>query len=442
MILHGNQRGGAKDLALHLLKDENEHVEVHELRGFISEDLVAALHEAYAVSRGTKAKQFLFSLSLNPPPRENVSTQDFEDAINLVEDKLGLNNQPRAVVFHEKEGRRHAHAVWSRTNVAEMKAVQLSHTKLKLADVSRELYIAHDWKMPRGFMRSEERDPKNFTMAQWQQAKRAGKDPREVRTVFQECWATSDTQGAFQRALKERGYTLARGDRRGFVALDHRCEVYAVPKWVGVKSKAVKAKLDEPEKLPSVDYARIKIAKDMAANLEKLQIDQSQAIQRRLTTLAQKQRELVEQQKRERAALKESQAFRQQQEIRSRQTRFKTGLKGILERVSGRRRRIEAQNEHEALIALKRDQSERDDQIFAQMKVRRALQSRINRLAAFREARTQAIGRDKNQYRDIESGRRLIAEFKRQMNSKGLEPRKGVHEGSGDHNLTPRPDRG
>ena len=33
MILHGNQRGGARDLALHLLKDENEHVEVHELAG-------------------------------------------------------------------------------------------------------------------------------------------------------------------------------------------------------------------------------------------------------------------------------------------------------------------------------------------------------------------------------------------------------------------------
>ena len=40
MILHGNQRGGARDLALHLLKDENEHVEVHELRGFVSDNLI------------------------------------------------------------------------------------------------------------------------------------------------------------------------------------------------------------------------------------------------------------------------------------------------------------------------------------------------------------------------------------------------------------------
>ena len=40
MILKASQRGGSKQLALHLLKtEENEHVHVHELRGFMAEDL-------------------------------------------------------------------------------------------------------------------------------------------------------------------------------------------------------------------------------------------------------------------------------------------------------------------------------------------------------------------------------------------------------------------
>lgn len=39
MILVGNQRGGAYELAAHLLKQENERVEVHDLRGFASTDL-------------------------------------------------------------------------------------------------------------------------------------------------------------------------------------------------------------------------------------------------------------------------------------------------------------------------------------------------------------------------------------------------------------------
>jgi len=101
-------------------------VEVHDIRGFVSDDLVSALKEAQAISRGTKAKQFLFSLSLNPPPQENVSTVDFEKAIEKAEEKLGLTNQLRAIVFHEKEGRRHCHAVWSRIDANAMRTISLS----------------------------------------------------------------------------------------------------------------------------------------------------------------------------------------------------------------------------------------------------------------------------------------------------------------------------
>jgi hypothetical protein len=57
-----------------LLKTEdNEHVEVHDIRGFMSDNLQGAFHEAYAASRGTRCQQFLFSLSLNPPENEYTS---------------------------------------------------------------------------------------------------------------------------------------------------------------------------------------------------------------------------------------------------------------------------------------------------------------------------------------------------------------------------------
>ena len=206
MILEGNQRGGAKNLALHLLKEENDHVEVHELRGFISDNLVSALNESYAVSRGTRAKKFLFSLSLNPPGAENVSTKDFKEAIKQVEEKLELTGQPRAIVFHEKNARRHCHAVWSRIDTDAMKAIHLSFTKRKLMDISRDLYLKHGWTMPKGFIRGSERDPNNFTLAQWQQAKRIGKDPKAIKAIIRDCWAASDTQTGFQHALKEQGY--------------------------------------------------------------------------------------------------------------------------------------------------------------------------------------------------------------------------------------------
>jgi hypothetical protein len=89
-----------------------------------------------------------FSLRLNPPLAEHVPIEAFEAAIEQIEHKLGLDGQPRAIVFHEKEGRRHAHAVWSRIDTQTMTAVNLPHYKMKLRDVSRNLYLEHGWKMP------------------------------------------------------------------------------------------------------------------------------------------------------------------------------------------------------------------------------------------------------------------------------------------------------
>ncbi|MGI9507909.1 MAG: relaxase/mobilization nuclease domain-containing protein [Geminicoccaceae bacterium] len=157
MILKASQRAGGTQLALHLLNDrDNDHVELHELRGFISDNLVGAFKEAYAISTGTKCQQFLFSLSLSPPERETVPVEDFENAIAEIEEKMSLSGQPRAIIFHEKEGRRHAHCVWSRINTIQMKAINLPHFKLKLRDMSRQLSLEYDWKMPRGLMNSAE----------------------------------------------------------------------------------------------------------------------------------------------------------------------------------------------------------------------------------------------------------------------------------------------
>ncbi len=270
MILVGNQRSGARNLALHLLKEENEHVDVHEIRGFASQNLEAALNEAYAISRGTRCKQYLFSLSLNPPPDATPETSDFESAIERIENRLGLVDQPRAIVFHEKEGRRHCHVVWSRINAEEMKAVHLPYTKRKLQEVSRELYLKHGWKMPRGLANSKESNPYNFTLAEWQQAKRLGKDPRTIKAAFRDAWATSDSKSAFINALDDRGYKLARGDRRGFVAIDYRGEVYAIARWAGVKTKDVRHRLGDEKSLPAAQDIKKQIAQEMLETMGKL----------------------------------------------------------------------------------------------------------------------------------------------------------------------------
>ena len=224
MILKAKERGDSRQLGLYLLRvDTNEHVEVHELRGFISDDLPSALQEIDALGRGTRARNVMFSLSLNRPPKEQVPTEAFESAIERVEQRLGLDDQPRAIVFHEKDGRRHAHAVWSRIDPDSMTAINLSHYKLKLREIGRELFLKHGWQMPRGFARWQERDPLAMSREEWQQAVRTKHDPKVVKAMFQDCWAISESGAAFAQALKECGYELARGKK---VAVDWRGKVY------------------------------------------------------------------------------------------------------------------------------------------------------------------------------------------------------------------------
>ena len=64
-------------------------------------------------------------------------------------------------------------------------------------------------------------------------------DPRMIKAAFKDCWSRSDSAEALKSALEEKGYFLARGDRRGVVAVDRRGECYALARYAGAKVKEV-----------------------------------------------------------------------------------------------------------------------------------------------------------------------------------------------------------
>lgn len=352
MILHGNQRGNCKDLALHLQKEENEHVEVHQIRGFLSNTLGGAFQESHAISRATNCKQHLFSLSLNPPKSAAPSLEDFEDAVEHAEQQLGLHGQPRAIVFHEKRGidgelRRHAHAVWCRINTDEMKAVQLSFSKMKLREVSRALFVKHSWKMPDGLKDSQNRDPRNFTLAEWQQAKRAGKNAKEVKAIFQDCWALSDSKTAFKNALLEQGFVLAQG-KRGHVAVDYQGEVYPVSRWSGLKVKDVRTRLGSHEDLPSVQKAQAVAAKIITDRLVELKAQERQAAKGTITQGRTGRAVLQDLQARTANNLQIKQDDQKIQHEAVRAARIRIGVLGFVDRLTGKRKRTLVENLREA----------------------------------------------------------------------------------------------
>lgn len=381
MILKGSQRAGARQLAAHLLNDrENDHVTVFELRGFIADNLMSALEECYAVSTATRCKQFMFSLSLNPPPGIVASEEELRRAADRAEKVLGLYNQPRAIVFHEKNGRRHAHAVWSRIDPESLTAINLPHFKNRLTALSRELYLEHDWPLPNGLRQDGGKNPLNLTLAEWQQAKRLDADPREIKQVFVEAWGRSDNTKAFGNALAERGYFLARGDRRGFVAIDVHGAVFSISRWTGAKSKDVREKLGDPQNFPALQDVHRHVRGLVNNQLRTFIAQFKQRQKDELRPLIQEREAMKSAHQAERKLLNQKQKERWQTENAARAERLAKGLSGFWQRVSGKAKTIREQNEREAIEAMRRDRTQRDRMVFAQMDERKTLQNKFNML--------------------------------------------------------------
>ena len=402
MILKGSQRSGGKQLGLHLLKtEENEHVEVHEVSGFVSESVLGAMNEAYALSRGTKCKQYLFSLSLSPPPNESVPVQLFEKVLADVEERLGLTGQPRIVVFHEKEGRRHCHAVWSRIDAATMTAKELPFFGMKLKQLAKQVFLENGWNMPRGYESAKLRDPRNFTLDEWQQAKRAGLDPRELKAAIQDCWKSADNVTSFAAALEERGLYLAKGDRRGFVAMTIDGDVFAISRIIDAKAKDIAARLGDPDQLRSVSETQRHIAEQIAPRLSRFIADAKRIAHARMEPLIAKREALKVQHQAERQAFDKRLEARWNEEQRARSSRVRKGMAGVWDFLTGRYFKVRKQNEMETTFARERDHYERHSLIQSQMKDRQSLQ------AAIREHRRQDAERILSLYRDAANFRRM-----------------------------------
>jgi hypothetical protein len=399
MILKGSQRGGPRQLAAHLLDDrDNDHVSVEEIRGFAADNLFGAMAETLAVSRGTKCQQPVFSLSLNPPKDAHVTKDDLFAAADKAGEALALSGQPRAVVFHEKGARLHAHVVWSRIDAETMKAINLPHFKNKLRALSKELFLEHGWQLPDGHRLDGWKNPLNFTLAEFQQAERLGLDPRELKQLFRAAYDRSDNLASFRNALEEHGYYLAQGDRRGVVALDVEGKVFAVARWAGLKSKDLEQKIGANPNLPSVDAVRADIAKRVDAEMRKRIDEHKKAQAAEMRPLLEARKEMIADQREVRENLKDIQHRRSTKEAKERAERYRTGLGVVMDVLTGRLFKLRRQNKQEALACDLRDRRERDQLVQIQLRERKPL---IEQMKSLRTSQQQARQRFAERVADV-----------------------------------------
>ena len=384
MILKGSQRSGGRALAAHLLNmRENDHVEVHAIEGFIADDLTGALLEIEAISKATRCEQPFFSLSLSPPIGAVATTADFENAIEQAAEKLGMAGQQRIVVFHEKDSRKHCHLVISRIG-PDVKAINLPFFKERMRELSRELYLVHGWDLPKGHSDPTLTDPTNFSLEEWQTAKRAKRDPREIKAVLKQAWAQSDGRPAFAAALKERGFWLCQGDR-GFIAIDYQDNIYSLSRWLDTKPKALRERLGDPQHLPTIEACKAEIAASISGAAQRFLTSEEDRLEQAMSPLQEQRRRIVLRQRQERTDLRRNHELAAEAAAKERSLLLRKGLRGLWDWVTGRRRAMINAAAVQAAELASAHEAEREVQRQKHLEERAVLQKHIVRVRQQRE---------------------------------------------------------
>lgn len=197
---------------------------------------------------------------------------------------------------------------------------------------------------------------------------------------MQDCWKRADTLPAFQHALQERGFFLAKGDKRGFVVLDHAGEVWSLPRMLDLKTKEVRARLGEGERLPSVATTQKIIGERMTPAIRRHIAESREQFRGHAAKLGERKEEMTRLHRAERVTLDTRQKTEWDAETRDRAARLPTGLRGLWHRITGKYQNIRRLNETEADRSRDRQASERQHLIDRQREQRAALQMQFKDL--------------------------------------------------------------
>lgn len=267
MVIKGSTRGHSRHdvrrLARHLLdRHGNELVKVLEVRGCVATGLEGALDEMEAIASASRCRRPLYSASINVAPNEQgkMNLRRWLEAVDELEQRLGMAGHQRVVIGHRKAGREHIHVVFNRVDPRTLKAARDSWSYRIHEESARALEQrwgmqpvigAHvrDRGAPRPMARTTHRDA--------QAGQRTGVPPDVVSALLQAAWTSTGGGIAFAVEVERQGLRLVRG-RRGIVAIDGAGTPHSLPRRLRLPAAEVRKGLAgiDATLLPEVDEAK------------------------------------------------------------------------------------------------------------------------------------------------------------------------------------------
>lgn len=258
MIIRGSTVGNVAYWSKHLLRDDtNTRAEVKEIDGLLAGDLPTALREMEAIALQSRCRgNFMYQANINPQIGERLTAEQWQEAVDTLEKKLGLEGHQRIVVEHEKEGRIHRHVMWNRVDTETLEVADMWRSHQKEMAVQRELEQQFGLEPTPEKNAERKRAPELWEI---RAAERSKIDRDQVRADINEMWQSTDSGKAFAAAVAESPYTLAKGDRRDFCIVDAAGDAHSLTRCVeGARAGDIRARMADVdrESLPTVSEAR------------------------------------------------------------------------------------------------------------------------------------------------------------------------------------------
>jgi hypothetical protein len=262
MIIKGGARGRSKDLARHLLRaDQNERIQVYEIRGLVGGDVESALWEMETHGLAAQSTRPLYHASISPEAHTPLSPGQVRVAVDTLEAALGFERQPRIVLIHEKKGREHVHVVWSRVDIDRGRVASDSWNYRAHEQAARTLEAAFGH---RPISSSDSKKPgreakRTLDEYELRQEERSGRTASIMTSEITDLWNEASDGQEFRKMLEKGGFRLARGDRRAFVVIDRHGEVHSLARRIqGSTPRQIHKRMApiDLSSLPSVESVR------------------------------------------------------------------------------------------------------------------------------------------------------------------------------------------
>jgi ATP-dependent exoDNAse (exonuclease V) alpha subunit len=268
MIIKGNARGDGRQLASYLLSvGKNERIGLVELDGVAALTLKEALIEMEYVALGSRCARPFYHAQIAPAEGESLTPEQRRRAIDLFVERMGLADQPRAVVEHVRDGRTHLHLVILRVDGATMRTISDSWSYPRHEEVARILEREFGHKRVQGAFAERddvERPKRARSHAEAQQAERSRIRPEDVAAELTLLWQLTDSAKAFKAAVERSGSILAKGDgdRSRLIVIDQAGEIHSLRRRLtGIKVEEINRRMAGIDRhaLPTVEEARAQL---------------------------------------------------------------------------------------------------------------------------------------------------------------------------------------